>query len=719
MVLQRPDQVGHRVSINSQHFVLAEGTDIVVYPVQSESTAFRTIGTQLRQNNRKVNKSVIGWDKGIFWHRQRRESGRGVNGVRDADAETRFDTMTLPLNPQSTSTSEYTAHFQGGFAHLAGELWAAVFKHGASDTTALTGVLKYGAGSDDWTEGNKDVIDISSQNADYARSLALTTHKGNLFFLGGFDDASANTERYYLYRSVDGATWSSATGSPDAPFTTDELTTAMLSAADWRDTPGSLLDLGNLLFVSIYRDPDADASGSSVAVVYSSASADGTPSWANRGSVGTATKQTLLVAWQDPYTAGFPAVGILVIAEGIYKINMSTSDLDLILSLNGTAGEGLAAARGLGTGALYVGRANGDIIELSIGGLGALQYRAIGPASYADGPVSARQGYATFIYGDHPRWLFVAYGGNASGKYASILAYEYETRTWHSVYLDATANREITNMVLSTESDGTMRLHFITEGAASDVPQMFEEPLVGSSVGATQQYRASGYVEFAEDDLGDPHVDSAVLTGRIDADDLNNASTIESGSGTNTVHIEHDYGLNGAAWTNVSNFGIYASDDKLMLFGKTNQNIPSASESGTPVGVSAKTIRHRMNLYRDGTTTNSPKLKEFEVDSVNKQLHLKGFAIAIDIGATALDQQLDPEDIDDRIDTIIESVVSVPLAFGEETDGSSTTYYVEATPQGDWRSQGVLPQGAGLGVTTERSKHVGIRTLYLEERIDV
>jgi hypothetical protein len=722
MVMLRPDQHGRRIQINSQFFVLAEDQDIVVYPVQSESQAIRTIGTQIRSNNRKINKGILAWALGHFWARQRRENGRGVGGVRDADAETRFDTVTLPLNPQSVSASLYSGngeHFQGGYTNFLNGLWAGIHRENAAGGPGAVGAVKYGATSDDWTAGDVDILGIAADNDDSARVFAIIAHKGLLFMLFGHDDATGGTERYYLYRSVDGVTWTDARGVPDAPFDADYITTTRLANNDWRQQFGAMVEFGDKLVIAVKEIAAADGGTTDHFRFYSSATADGTPAWDLDTVIPDTDNQIKMHLWIDHLTSGFPAIPIAVLRTGVYQIDTVNETFHTIFPLPGGLEDGLASAVAVANNNLYLGLSDGDILEISAVGVGQLSYRNIGPQSWGDGPISARQGKATFILGSSPRWLFVAYGGNAANKNASIYAFEYLSRTWHSVYLDTTANREITSMVLSSVDDDVMRLHFNTEGTNQDVPQMIEEPLVGVSVGATQQYRASGFVEFAEDDLNDPHVSSAVMTGRVDADGLDSVSTIEAGDGTNTVHTEHEYGLDGAAWTAVSTLGIYASDDKVLFFGKTGQNTPSVAEAGTPIGVSAKTIRHRLSMARDSTNTKTPKIKEFQVEHVNKQEHLKGFVIPIDLAATALDQQVNPEVIDDRIDTIIESVTSIALAFGEETDGTGTTYYVENVPSGRWESEGVLPNAPGIGTTTERTVHVGIRNLTLEERIDV
>ena len=145
-----------------------------------------------------------------------------------------------------------------------------------------------------------------------------------------------------------------------------------------------------------------------------------------------------------------------------------------------------------------------NILEAMIVGLGQMNIRNVGPATrsllpnaatagsivlsgHGDGLVSARQGVTTYLYGSSPDWLYVAYGGTTSGKKKSILAMDYTTKAWHSVYYDdgTTFNDDgdgrIWGMILSAEDDGVQRLHWWQEGASlapgsNSVAFYIEEP---------------------------------------------------------------------------------------------------------------------------------------------------------------------------------------------------------------------------------------------------
>ena len=231
---------------------------------------------------------------------------------------------------------------------------------------------------------------------------------------------------------------------------------------------------------------------------------------------------------------------------------------------------------------------------------------------------------------------------------------------------------------------------------------MFEEPTVPSITGVAQKFASSGYVEWAEDDLGDPHSSAAVLQALISAEDITNTATSSTGE-----YIEHEYTLDEATttWTDVSNFGYYIKGDSKLQFGKTLQNISGQTEAGTPIGVSAKTIRNKLVFNRDSTNTKTPKLKEFELQARNKLLSLEGFQVPIDIGLTAQEERIRPSDVVARINSIVESVTLV--TFDKDRDD---TRYVECagTAEANLRS---VEQAANM----DTEEFTGVITLLLEE----
>jgi hypothetical protein len=730
-----PTRKGRRISIGGSFFTLAtdeegEPLSIQVYTPEVESQPFRTIGTQQRQDNRKVNKNVFGWSKGIGWHRQRRDTGVGVNGLRDADCDTSSDVaITLShlrqsvANPDAQNTHSSSASdtvLQCSWESFAGEIVGIFQDLGAGVRDIRSRFFQ--ATSDTWTLG-VDVV-TAGANTDQQAALDLVVHKGALYLLFGAEDNSVGSQdNEYVVTSQASPTgaWSGLSNAPGAGA--DFLDRAGEELLD--DPPNNGYPLALLLdaptstrhdlLAALTEQASANGGSTDQTRIYHTAD-KGASSWTNTANV--PGKPRGKAVWRDPFTVGFPLVPVFSTTENVFIIDAANTNAKPLLPesvLTGDDNDGFMAV-GM-DGALYVATAVGDIQRISVTSGGAMTIENIGPATQVvdphtgtkgDGLVSSRRGPVTWMLSS-TKFLYVAFQGSTL---AHICKYSYLNGSWHSVYLHSDSDK-IYRMALSTRDDGKLRLHIaIDDGADIDLFQ-FESPDDSLAV-VSGSFETSGFVEFAEDDMSDPHANSIVLTGRVDADDLDSVSTIEAGGG-NTTDIEHEYGLNGAAWTNVSNLGFYASDDKVLLFGKTDQNTPSAAEAGTPIGISAKTARHRLVFERDGTATNSPKLKEFQVETHNLTQDLKGFVIPVDIYATALEQQVDPEVIDDRIDTIIEATTLIALLFGEETDGSDTTYYVKAEPTSPREMMGVLPNAPGIGTTTERTKNMGIVRLRLEE----
>jgi hypothetical protein len=710
------------VEINGDLFHTPDGPagSIVPYPVQPLGEAFRIQGAQRRLDNRKVTRLPFdSWQRmGIGWHRMRRDSvdARGVGGMRDANAETRFDTITLPLNAQAV-TSDYTGtanvflkkmvNFKGNLIALASEK--------PDDGNDVHSFI-FDSTNDQWDQAGAVTAGTAHHGA-----YDMVEHKGLLFVACAISTSGTHTAGSGVYKvlsSADGATWADASGSgfPDATTDEDILSTSMdnnSTVENWEKDMARLLSAGNVLLVAIFEDSDSeDGTVNQVKVGYTT---DSGSNWTfNAGlQIPSTDGPKALVLMPDVFTAGTPLIPTLITAEGIYMLDTANNVFSQLLSLGGDVATGRRATSSV-NGRTYIGLGSGDILEVEVLSHGNVVITNIGPHTRsnrrdADGLITAKQGHANYIYGDDPRWLFVAYGGHAANKQGSILAFDYDTGAWHSVWYDATSNRDTYGIILSGATDNTTRLHFITEQVSSSssndtVMQMIEDPLVGVTAGATQQYASTGYVEEAEDDVGDPHSSAAIYRARVDADGLDDVSTIEAGGGTSN-HIELEYGLDGAAWNNVSNLGFFGSDDKQLFFGKTNQNTPSATEAGTPIGVSALTIRRRWVFQRDSTNTNTPKLKEAETEIRNKLLNLEGFQVPIDIGLTAEQERVNPDVIIARINTIISAVTLV--TFKKERDA---VRYVECVGH----SPSSL-QSEEQAATVETQALTGVYTLQLEE----
>jgi hypothetical protein len=688
-----------KITLNGNNYWTPEGEQIQPYLVNPQAEAFSTDGSSRRLDNTKLRRFVLGWEDGLGYHRKKREQGRGVNGLRDADAETRWDVVSLPLQSITNTHSTDGRDHLKAYAHHKGDLWGLFEEDYNSGAVQGLWAAKYTNTTSpaSWTGGGQ-ITDASGNAAFGIRAFDWASHKGELIAVGTYESGTPKEGAYAIFASADGASWNeeTATGWPKTTeyVSTDSGDGITRNNNKFDDDMARVVSFGNTLLVAIYEDPGSeDGSISQIRVLYTTNSG---ANFTAGAVISSGSGPKAFVLWNDPFTAGHPIVPILVTQENIYKVAHAGTTFEALLPsgvLSGTSNNGRRAAVGAGTGYLYVGTEDGDVLEIGIVSVNNIFVQNVGPATQSkrepgDGLLSARQGHVNFILGTNPRWLFVAYGGHESNKYASVLAMDYKTGAWHSVFLDGTANRDIISMTLSSEDDQVTKLHISIEGAAASVLIDLDEVLTPPTAGAAQRsYATSGYIEFAEDDHGDPHVPSALIEARIDANDL---SADDGGE-----YVEHHFGTDGGAWT-ATDLGNYFSGDKDLAF-------------GSGVGVSAKTARHRIVLNRDaGTTTDTPKINELEVVVRTRLATLKGFRIPIDLGLTA---QLSEIPVETVITNLISAVDSVTLiALDPDPDrGLVSAINVEVTNYSARLDQDV--EAVSIG-TEQRS---GIWVLDVEE----
>lgn len=511
--------------------------------------------------------------------------------------------------------------------------------------------------------GQAEINNPSSSSNFDGQGFDLIPHKDSLYALcnGGNDvtPATAETEVYGMRVTTDGVTWTDAggTGFPDSNTTNEYILSSDMNSGTIRDR-GRLLSFGNRLVAAIFRD-SASPDGDGLIEVLSST--DNAANWASDVTIPSGDGPKALVDWFD--LAGSRSI-VLVTAEGVYSIDAANDTFELIYELDGDPNNGRWAVVG-NDGALWLGLGSGELIRLAITDTGHLDIITAGPPG--DGFVTARQGFVTFLLKTPSEWLFVAYGGNAANKDASIFKINTQTPQrdpetgklffpWYHVYQHGTSNKEIRMLAYSTEDDATPRLHMsilATTGAGgSDTIQHIALPLTNPKSSTAIKYKASGILRKPVDDLGDPHTNSNITQALVDADDLSATNSDE--------FIEHQFGLNGAVDTTVT-LGEYLSGTKTLNFG-----------SGK--GVSAKKIGNRYNFNRGSTNTNTPKLQESEIQSYHHLLGRLAWDFTIDIDKTAEDNapaavvgQTIAETIIAAIKTVVASVPLVTFTIAQET----------------------------------------------------
>lgn len=599
------------------------------YDVPNLAEARRS-GPTRRSQNLKVDRVPVDWSSGLGYARKNHETTRGVSGLRDADAETRFSILSLPY--QRVAETGEAGHFRKYF-HFQEELYVAEELTYASDAEGGMRCYKFDTSGTNWESAGTGP-DANGDNTDGVRIFDVVEWKDQTFWLGcakdpDKDGASESTETAYsITRTADFSTWEAA----DVAVSSYVATTAKLRQSNYEDHLGRMLALGDNLIIAVW-----DSADGRVALLYSTNMDAGTQgSQATVSAIGVVAASATdpvrgLVEWNDPFTAGNPFVPIVSTAYNAYIVDVAGTQLVPLFPagvLTGAAGDGIMTVGA--NGALYITKHSGDILELSFSNT-TLVVNNVGPSTRSarasgDGLIAARQGYTTFLLGSSPTWLYVAYGGTFSGKKKSILAMEYATGVWHSVYYDdgstysEDAGERIWGMVLSTEDDGIERLHWFTEGTtrgpgtaskAYHIVRPSENPVLRGTNG---DYKDGGYVEFAQDDGGDPHLTMAVFQALLAADDL-------SGS-TSNEHADIQYGVDGAGWTDVQLSGDFLSGTKAISFGTDG------------VGVSMKHIQLRLDLKRGSTTANTPKVLDFELQVRQKQAQLRGFKLPINLAKT-------------------------------------------------------------------------------------
>ena len=416
-----------RIKLNSNFFHVPEGQFIESYAVDPQAEAFSTQGASRRIDNKKLRRFVQGWSDGIGIARKRREQNIGINGLRDADAETRFDHVSLPyLRVAGTGES---GHFRK-FFHFGGDLYVATEDNYASDAEGLAKIFKFTISGTDWNAAVTLAGQGSGGETEGVRHFDTVVFKGNVISVVSAGDPehdggneSAETE-LHLVRTTD---FSTVVLAKDNITNTTILPTAITRRSNEDDFAARLCVFGNTLliaanggsgFITVYKSTDAhSATEGSQATIATVAQLTGAS-----GTAGGEDHIRGFVVWRDPNTAGVPAAALISTEENIFILdvaNNSSSELFPTGFLTGGPGDGRMVVGSNGN--LYFVRGE-NIIEASIVGLGQTNIRNVGPASrttlpntaqaaeatlsgHGDGLVSSKQGVPTFLYGGSPDWL--------------------------------------------------------------------------------------------------------------------------------------------------------------------------------------------------------------------------------------------------------------------------------------------------------------------------
>ena len=649
------------------------GDSLVIRTAEPERTAIN--GTQ------RYIMDYSGWSKGIGWRTQDRRSGRGVGAPRDSTWDTRFPVLQLGLLPEVETHAAPADHLVR-YISWGNDLYGVFEENYASgSSTVMTPTLRvWNASTDTWDAAATIITeDEQTDNDKGGRVFDAITHKQNIFVLTNNIDlnnseAEAGGARSYVLRLSSDA---SSFGDTAVLSTRRLITSAIHRRNLSTDDNGRLLDMTDTLMVALREDADSQDSGiNKILIYYSTNSGTG---WTAGAVILSGYGPKAFVRWRNPYSDPPGAdIPVLVTAEGVYRVDVGGTTFELIYALDGNASNGRGAVVGQDNG-LIIGLGEGGRVVLYVTEDGGLEARGSGDPG--DGLVATRQGHVTAIAAPAMPWYFLAYGGSTASTKAGIFAVEYTWQNdpvtgrlfqpWHSISQHTAANQVIPALVFSSQNDQTPRLHYTVDGASASLAYHLTHPLDDESqTGIAHKRLASSTIEFARENFGDAHTAKNILRSRVDAEGL--------GTSDSTEYIEHEYGIDDAVATTVTNFGNFISTDKELFFGKTLQNITGSSEAGTPIGISAHSIRHLFTGNRtSGDSSLGPKVHEFEVIARNKINFLKRFLLPIDITLTALNRGTggSAAQVLSDIETLQTTVPLLPFVWGDRGP-----YYVDISP---------------------------------------
>lgn len=685
------------------------------YPVEQYGQAIIT-GSPARANETKLRKLILNqWYKwGIGWHTGDSLTERATGGAaRDATVDTRFTVLVNGILHESQTHAANADHIKK-YVNFKGNLWGA-FEEDSSGSTPIQndGVArKYDAAGDDWTGGGTIVAGPSGTRIlENARVFDMIVHQGKLYAATtATGSADSVLDRHGVHSSVDGATWADASNIWTTGFGSHSFPVENISRNTVTDDMARLLSFGSTL---MHAGADNLAGGGSsvlpvqIRVKYT---IDGGTNWTAGAIIPSNDGPKAFLRWRNPFSSPVGAdTPILITSDGVYRVDSDGTTYDLIYTLDGNVNNGRWAAVG-NDGGLIIGLGSGGRIVLYVTPDGGIEERGSGDPG--DGLVVARRGHVNYVLTPSLPWYFVAYGGHAAGQQASIFAIDYDWQTdpvtgklfqaWHSMYLEADADLDLYVLGYSTADDSTPRLHFALEHASSSEMYHLEQPADNESQsGVTHKRAVTSFIEFPEENGGDPHTPKNILRARVDAEGLSGTDAGE--------YIENEYGINKADWTNVSNLGYFVSGDKELLFGRTQQNVTGQTEAGSSTGIAAYSIRNKLIFNRDaGDNTQAPKVNEYELTIETKLPRKQGFQVVVDIGLTVEHEGGNEDDVRTNIDTVIDSV---PLVSFQYPTDLATALLVRVD-----RYNANLETGPpGTNIDTERTG--GTITLSIEERL--
>lgn len=616
------------IELNGNTYVLANNGAIRQSYVQRLGANYRTVGVQRREDDASVNRYIHrNFLKGFGPDRINRETGEGLGHFRDATCMTHWASgVYLPLLAQnSTEPTGVTAPTRiAASTTFNGNLWG-LFED--DNATPAIVARRYAGSTTSW-EGGGTLAAASPQ-----APLDIMSFRTGMIALIA---ASASQD---TYTSTDGVTWT---------ITATDITAGLLANNVGTNEES---DFGLLIEVL----------GEKVAVVWDEVS----------GTITFFSGTTLTGAWTDEAVdipSGNGPQGVAVYPdidgqtylwvgtrEGLWRVDTTTATWGLRKVLDVPSSNDNFRRMTVHQGKLWFGL---GVDNNSPAPIWTMETRGDQRIFDTKAGLDQASGLPAEMMGP-VRWmksarnlLFASIGGGAASRNGRVIV--HNGVGWHSSYRNGTANQQIRWIDVSSDDDGTLRLHFALRVSAGESDTQFlANPLVDPASDITLAYATSGYLRMPDDDLGDPQTNATIFQALVDADDLSASTAGE--------YIQHQYGLDGASDT-TTNLGNYLSGDKDLSFGASSQ------------GVAGLRIANRLTFNRDaGSTAESPKLREFEIQASKRLLTRRAWDFAIDIEATARETpptraaNLEVEEtIIDNLQVVAEATTMVTFTTGRD-----------------------------------------------------
>lgn len=518
----------------------------------------------------------------------------------DADADIWPDGVRLPLKKNTISATGLEV--VRAFLEFGSDVWALWEDDSGQDVVAR----RYD--TLDWTDGG--IVENGSTTGDNRNGQDLIVHKGVMTaVLVGHAAATSNGDTARVYSSSDGVTWTAYTNQPTGVYVS--------SLTQHEDTNNfRLIDLGSELCVVIH-----DESGGEIE--FRTTADEGATAWsASEVTISEGSPIRGAVLYKD--VNGNPRIYVLT-DLALYEVDHTAAawTYTVVRRIPGQSavyGNRLAVHNDV----LYIGIGVEDDAPSVIWTLdwnSSTPWSTIAGLDSEDTVPSDMLGPVRFFFVKEP-WVYAHIGGGAASRQARIIKQTPGTG-WLPVTKHGTADQKAGPLYISNKDNSaisTPRLHYAirSDDAAPKADSMFNMayPETNPTSGIAIDREDTGYVDWPRANLGMPTIPAIFHKFRFDTEDL-------SADTTSGEFIRVFCGDDGAARTTDFAGNVTSGNTDLSL--------------NAGKGINGKDIAVRTELRHDsgGTDSDTPILRDYEIDYTKKPDDVESWEWVCDIPLTA------------------------------------------------------------------------------------